>query len=52
VKAVEREDYVGDEIVTTDGDNTPIMAVETTRDDGSNDVAVFAPCAQSAGGVS
>jgi hypothetical protein len=51
VKAVEREDYVGDEIVTTDGDNTPIMAVETIRDDG-NDVAVFAPCAQSAGGVS
>lgn len=51
VEAVEREDYVGKEIVTTDGDNRPIMAVETTRDDG-NDVAVFAPCANSSGGVS
>lgn len=51
VEAVEREDYVGREIVTTDGEDRPIMAVETTRDDG-NDVAVFAPCAQTAGGVS
>jgi len=52
VKAVEREDYVGDEIVTYDGDSTPIMAIETTRDDG-NDVAVLAPRARTSfGGVS
>ena len=44
VKAVEREDYVGKEAVTYDGEHRPIMRVETTRDDG-NDVAVFAPCA-------
>lgn len=50
VEAVEREDYVGKEIITTDGEGRPVMAVETTRDDG-NDVAVFAPCAQLSGGV-
>lgn len=44
VVAREREDYVGKEAVTVDGDNRPIMAIETIRDDG-NDVAVFAPCA-------
>lgn len=44
VEAVEREDYIGKETVTLDGENRPIMRVETTRDDG-NDVAVFAPCA-------
>ena len=44
VEAVERGDYVGSELVTVDGDGRPVMAVETTRDDG-NDVAVFAPCA-------
>jgi hypothetical protein len=46
VEAVEREDYIGKEVVTLDGDNRPIMRVETTRDDG-NDVAVFAACATS-----
>jgi hypothetical protein len=45
VEAVERGDYVGDEIVTVDGDGRPVMAVVTTRDNG-NDVAVFAPCAR------
>lgn len=44
VEAVEREDYVGKETVTLDGEGTPIMRVETTREEG-NDVAVFAPCA-------
>jgi hypothetical protein len=44
VEAVEREDYVGKEMVQTDGDGRPVMAVVTTRDDG-NDVAVLAPCA-------
>lgn len=44
VRAVEREDYVGKESVTLDGDGRAVMAVETVRDDG-NDIAVFAPCA-------
>lgn len=44
VEAVEREDWVGSELVQTDGDGRPIMRVETTRDDG-NDIAVLAPCA-------
>jgi hypothetical protein len=51
VEAVEREDYIGDEVVTYDGEKRPIMRVETTRDEG-NDVAVFAPLARSDGGVS
>jgi hypothetical protein len=38
----EREDYVGDETVTTVG-GRPIMSIVTQREDGSNDVAVFAP---------
>lgn len=45
VEAVEREDYVGREDVTYDGEGRPIMSVVTTREDGSNDVAVMAPCA-------
>lgn len=44
VEAHDRDDYVGDEFVTCDGDGRPVMSVVTTRDDG-NDVAVFAPCA-------
>jgi hypothetical protein len=48
VEAVEREDYIGRELVTTDGEGRPIMRVETTRNDG-NDVAVFAPCATAGG---
>lgn len=51
VEAKEREDYIGDEVVTTDGENRPIMRVETTREDGT-DVAVFAPLARSDGGAS
>jgi hypothetical protein len=45
VTVVEREDYVGDEIVTRDGEDRPIMAVVVERDD-SNDVTVFAPQAK------
>ena len=44
VEAAEREDYVGKEIVTTDGEGRPVMAVVTTRDEGT-DVAVFAAVA-------
>lgn len=44
VEARDREDYVGDERVTTDDTGRPVMSVVTTRDDGQ-DVAVFAPVA-------
>jgi hypothetical protein len=44
VETREREDYIGTENVTTDGDERPIMAVITTRDDGT-DCAVMAPSA-------
>lgn len=46
VRAVEREDYVGGELVQTDGEGRPVMAVVTDRPDGSNDVAVLAPTAK------
>lgn len=48
VEAVEREDYIGRELVQMDGAGRPIMAVVTTRDDG-NDVAVFAATATGSG---
>lgn len=44
VEAVERGDYVRDEVVQRDADGRPVMAVEVTRDDGT-DRAVLAPCA-------
>ena len=44
IVAREREDYVGREMVTTNDEGRPIMAIETIRADG-NDVVVFAPCA-------
>lgn len=44
VRAVEREDYVGSEIVRTDDNGRPIMSVVTTRDDGEDCIA-FAPTA-------
>jgi hypothetical protein len=43
VEARERDDYVGRDMVQTDGDGRPVMSVVTTRDDGQ-DVAVLAPC--------
>jgi hypothetical protein len=48
VEAVEREDYTNGDLVTTDADGRVVMAVETTRDDGT-DLAVFAPCATANG---
>lgn len=45
VVAHEREDYIGTEDVQLDGNGRPVMNVTTTRDDGSNDVVVFAPTA-------
>lgn len=46
VIAVEREDYVGSELVHFDGEGRPVMAVVTERPDGSNDVMVNVPTAQ------
>lgn len=49
VIAVEREDYVGRELVTRDDGGRPVMAVVTERPDGSNDVMVNAPAARGGG---
>ena len=45
VRVVERDDYVGDELVYAP-DGRPVMAVVTERADGSNDVHAFAPTAR------
>lgn len=43
VEVNERDDYVGDELVTVnEATGRPVMNVVTTRDDG-NDLAVYAP---------
>lgn len=44
VEAKVREDYVGTEDVRLDDNGRPIMAIETTRDEGT-DLVVFAPTA-------
>lgn len=44
VEAVERGDWVGGDLVQTDGEGRPVMAIVTTRDDGM-DCAVLAPAA-------
>lgn len=44
VEAMDREDYVGADLVATDGEGRPVMSVVTTRDTGQ-DCAVMAPCA-------
>lgn len=44
VEFVEREDYIGKELVQTDANGRPVMAVRITRDDGV-DCAVYAPAA-------
>jgi len=49
VEAIEREDYVNDEMVQTDGEGRPISSVITTRDDGQ-DCTVYAPTATIEGG--
>jgi hypothetical protein len=48
LRAVEREDYVGRELVQTDGNGRPVMAVRTLRDDGE-DCTVYAPTAVASG---
>ena len=44
VEAIEREDYVGDDLAQYDNAGRAIMSVITTRDDGT-DCAVLAPTA-------
>lgn len=44
MEAVERQDWVGGEDVQLDGNGRPVMAVITTRDDGT-DCTVYAPTA-------
>ena len=44
VETVERGDYVGRELVQTDAEGRPWMAVTVERDEGQ-DTTVFAPCA-------
>jgi len=44
IEAHEREDYIGKEMVQTDGEDRPVMSVITTRDQGQ-DCTVYAPCA-------
>ena len=44
VEAREREDYVGKDAVQHDGEETPIMSIITTRDEGQ-DCTVLAPAA-------
>lgn len=42
VEAIEREDYLGDQIQATGDDGRAYMAIKTTHADGSNDLAVNA----------
>ncbi len=44
VQLVQREDYVGGDMVQVDADGRVWAAARVTRDDGE-DVAVYAPCA-------
>lgn len=46
---VDREDYVGDEVVRVDGEGRPAQAVITERADGSNDCHAFAATATGIG---
>jgi hypothetical protein len=44
VEAVEREDFIGRELVQYSPQGRPVMAIVTTRDDGQ-DARVLVPCA-------
>lgn len=46
VTAHDREDYVGRELVQFDPSGRPIMSITTERNDGAQDVRVFAPTAR------
>ena len=45
ITANEREDYIKNEIVQTDGDGRPVMNVTIEREDGQ-DCVVYAPAAE------
>jgi hypothetical protein len=45
VSAMDRDDYVGKELVQVDGNGRPVMSVVTEYDDGRRDTAVYAPTA-------
>jgi hypothetical protein len=45
VRAVEREDYEGSQLVQKDTNGRPMQSVITDRPDGSNDIVVLAPTA-------
>lgn len=47
VTRLEREDYIGDELVQRDADGRPLMALQVERDDGFVDTVVYAPMARS-----
>lgn len=47
VESRERDDFIGNDLVQTDGEGRPVMSVVTTRDDGE-DCVVFAPTARRA----
>ena len=49
---VDRDDYVGGDIVRTDAEGRPAAAVLTERADGSNDCHAFASTASATGGAS
>jgi hypothetical protein len=49
VTANEREDYIEGEDVQLSPDGRPVMNIVTEREDGSNDVMVFAPTANGKG---
>lgn len=44
LRLIEREDWIGRELVQTGPDGRPVMAAETRRDDGT-DISVYAPTA-------
>lgn len=46
VEAIEREDFLGDEIQNKGDDGKPYMAIQTTHADGHTDLAVNAGLAQ------
>lgn len=49
--AVDREDYVDNELVACDANGRVVMAVRTEHKDGSVDTNVYAPTARLEGGV-
>lgn len=51
LRVIDRDDYVGSEIVTTTNTGRPAMAVDLERADGSNDRIVFPGCASVAGSI-